>query len=292
MNFILSTLENICKKLRSLTNLPGNGLLCTMDVVGLYPNIPHNEGLSALRKRLIERDKKDVSTGTLVVLAKLVLKNNIFNFNEKTLKQKRGTAIGTKFAPPYSILFMAELEEKILEIVDNKPYLWWRYIDDIFFIWEHGEEKLRNFVKTLNEIHPTIKFTAEWSQKSINFLDVTVSLIDGQIETDLYVKPTDSHQYLHSSSCHPYHCKKSIPYSQALRLNRICSKNIFFDIHCNNLEKWLSERGYSEKLVRKKILKARSQSRETLLNKEKLLRNDELLLTLRTILSLKTLDSF
>ena len=82
-------------KLRSLASLPGNSLLCTMDVVGLYPNIPHEEGLSALRKRLNERDKKDVSTDTLVELAELVLKNNIFNFNERTLKQKRGTAIGT-----------------------------------------------------------------------------------------------------------------------------------------------------------------------------------------------------
>ena len=109
------------------------------------------------------------------------MKNNIFNFNKKSLKQKRGTAIGAKFALPYSILFMPELEEKILEIVDNNPYLWWRYSDDIFFIWEHGEEKLRNFVETLNEIHPTIKFNTEWSQKSNNFLDVTVSLIDGQI---------------------------------------------------------------------------------------------------------------
>ena len=77
------------KKLRSLTHLPGNCLLCTMDVVGLYPNIPHDEGLSALRKRLNERDKKDVSTDTLVELAELVLKNNIFNFNERTLKQKK-----------------------------------------------------------------------------------------------------------------------------------------------------------------------------------------------------------
>ena len=92
--------------------------------------------------------KKDVSTDALVELAELVLKNNTFNFNKRTLKQKRGTAIGTKFAPPYSILFMADLEEKILEIVDNKPYLWWRYIDDIFFIWEHREDKLRNFVET------------------------------------------------------------------------------------------------------------------------------------------------
>ena len=117
-----------------------------MGVVGLYPNIPHDEGLSTLKKRPNERDKKDVSTDTLV---------------EKTLKQKRGSGIETKFAPPYSILFMAELEEKILEIVYNKLYLWLRNIDDIFFIWEHKEEKLRNLVETLNEIHPTIKFTVE-----------------------------------------------------------------------------------------------------------------------------------
>ena len=135
-------------------------------------------------------------------MTELVLKNNIFNFIEKTLKQKRGT-IGTKFTPLYSILFIAELEEKNLEKVDNKRCLCWRYIDDIFFIWEHGEEKLRNFVETLNEIHSTVKFTAEWSQKLMKFLDVTGSLIDGQIETDLYVKPTDGHQYPHSSSCHP-----------------------------------------------------------------------------------------
>ena len=63
--------------------------------------------------------KKDVTTDTLLELAELVLRNNIFNFNERTLKQKRGTTIGTKFAPPYNILFMAELEEKILERLDN-----------------------------------------------------------------------------------------------------------------------------------------------------------------------------
>ena len=82
---------------------------------------------------------------------------------------------------------MAELEEKSLEKVNNKLYLCWRYIADIFFIWEHGEENLRNFVETLNKFHPKIKFIVEWSQKSINFLDVTVSVINSQIETDLYV---------------------------------------------------------------------------------------------------------
>ena len=45
-------------------------------------------------------------------------------------------------------------------------------------------------------MHPIIKFTSEWSKTSINFLDVTVSLTKGVTEPDLYVKPTDSHQYL------------------------------------------------------------------------------------------------
>ena len=141
--------------------------LCTVDVVGLYPNIPHEEGLSALRKRLDLRQEKDVTTSTLVELAEVVLKNNIFIFKEKTLKQKWGTAIGTKFAPPYSTLFMAELEEEILSEIELKPYLWWRYIDDIFFLWEHGEEKLKGFIEHLNEKHPTIKFTAEWSNNGL-----------------------------------------------------------------------------------------------------------------------------
>ena len=103
----------------------------------------------------------------------------------------------------------------------------------------------------------------------------------------LYVRSADSHQCLDSSSCHPCHCKKSIPYLLSITP---WSGNIFW--HCNNLEKWLSETSYSEKLVRKEILKARSQSRETLLNKEKMSRNnDRVSLMLRTILSLKTLET-
>ena len=114
-------------------------------------------------------------------------------------------------------------------------------------------------------MHPAIKFTADWSKTSVNVLDVMVSIAEGVIETDLYVKPTDSHQYLLSSSCYPFYCKRSIPYSQALRLNRICSSNEFFDKRRNDLEKYLLEKGYSEKMVRKEILRARAIPRDALL---------------------------
>ena len=56
-----------------------------------------------------------------------------------------------------------------------------------------------------------------FSYSEIPFLDVNVMLIDGRLETDLYVKPTDKHQYLLKSSCHPSHTKQSIPFSMALQ---------------------------------------------------------------------------
>ena len=62
-----------------------------------------------------------------------MLKNNIFTFGKTTLKQKRGTAIGTKLAPPYGILIMAGLEEEIIKEFEYKPYLRWKYIHDILF---------------------------------------------------------------------------------------------------------------------------------------------------------------
>ena len=83
-----------------------------MDVVGLYPNILHGEGLASLDKFLKTRDNKQLSSVTLVELAEIVLKNNIFEFDENSFKPKRATAIGTRFASLYAILFMADLEEK------------------------------------------------------------------------------------------------------------------------------------------------------------------------------------
>ena len=84
-------------------------------------------------KQLESRKEEYVSTDIIIDLAEVVFKNKIFTFGKKTLKQKRGTAIGTKLAPPNSILFMAELEEEVIKESEYKPYRRWMYMDDIFF---------------------------------------------------------------------------------------------------------------------------------------------------------------
>ena len=78
------------KKLRSLQKLPDDIILCTMDIVGLYPNIPHEEGLSALTKRLETRKEKYVSTDTIIDLAEVVLKITYLHSGKRHLSKNGG----------------------------------------------------------------------------------------------------------------------------------------------------------------------------------------------------------
>ena len=66
----------------------------------------------------------------------------------------------------------------------------------------------------------------------------------------------------------PISLQKGNSIQPSLRLNRICSDPISFDRRCNDLEKWLIEKGYSEREVRKQILRARGFSRDSLLDRE------------------------
>ena len=85
------------------------------------------------------------------------------------------------------------------------------------------------FLETLNCYHPTIKFIAEYSRAKIKFLNVSIMKNGSQLVIDLFVKLTDIYQCIFATSYHVCHSKKSIFFSQALCLKRICSENVFFD---------------------------------------------------------------
>ena len=102
--------------------------------------------------------------------------------------------MGTKMAPSYANLFMSELEDILLSSAPNRPLVWWRYIDDIFSIWYGSQDSLDEFINHINAFHPSIKFTANYSPTSVDFLDVTINKSPWGTLTDVYCKPTDTHQ--------------------------------------------------------------------------------------------------
>ena len=152
--------------------------------------------------------------------------------------------MGTPMAPAVANLFMGWLERKILE---NSPVTltqnqWKRFIDDIFVLWLGSQEDLQTFSRHLNTLHPTIKFTAASSRTEIPFLDILIKVRNGLLHTDLHTKPTDTHNYLHYLSAHPRHCKDNIPFSQFLRVRRLCSQDEDFRARCLELTQHLRER--------------------------------------------------
>ena len=141
-----------------------DALLVTTDVVGLYPSIPHQVGLKALKETLDKRENRNIATNDLIKMAEFVLKNNYFDFNGQVKQKISGAAIGTKFARIYTCIFMDDIESKFLETQSLQPLIWFRYIDDVFFMWTHGEEKLQLFLTDLNNYNPLIKFTYEFNK--------------------------------------------------------------------------------------------------------------------------------
>ena len=122
---------------------------------------------------------------------------------------------------------MGNFEETfIYPHIVGKSLLYLRFIDDIFMLWKGTEEELKEFIKRINEAHPSIKFDVNYSYTEVNFLDTLVKITsNNELVTTLYRKPTDRNTFIHRKSYHPPATKKSIPYSQALRLSRICSKD-------------------------------------------------------------------
>jgi len=255
-------------KVEQIPHLPDGTILATIDVTSLYTNIPHDEGIQACERflNLHRANSEQPSNTNIIQLLDCVLKMNNFDFNGKHYLQVGGTAMGTKVAPSLANLFMAYFEDKFVYTYPFQPTIWLRYIDDIFLIWEHGNEKFEVFLNHLNTCHQTIKFTSEVSLASVNFLDTTVSLDHTRkLYTTLYCKPTDSHNYLSFESAHPIHTKRGLPYSQLLRVRRICHHIEDYDTNAVLIGSHFIRRGYPQKLIEKNIIEIRRLNRQSLL---------------------------
>ena len=244
-------------------------LIVTIDVVGLYTNIPHSDMMLALRHFLDSTHLANAPpTETIVQVVRHVVENNFFTFEGNVYHQVHGTAMGTPVAPSIANLFMGWLEGKMLHDspVPVETKFWRRFIDDIMLLWTGTATELDNFKQHINSYHPTIKFTIQASPLELPFLDIKLKLQDGFLCSDLYTKPTDRKAYLPYSSCHPRHCKDNIPFSQFLRVRRLCSLQEDFTLRCNEIAEAFTRRGYKPSVLTSAMEKVQTIPRCETLN--------------------------
>ena len=86
--------------------------------------------------------------------------------------------------------YLGEWERELFQHSDQHPLSYWRYVNDVWGLWIHGENSLHNFVSIANSIHPRIKLELRYSTDSIEFLDVCILLINGYLKTFFIYKQT------------------------------------------------------------------------------------------------------
>jgi len=179
--------------------------------------------------------------------------------------------MGSRVAPNYANLFMFEIDEEIQkEERDGLIQEFLRFIDDILFFWLGTETALKAWIEKINTLFPTIKFTADYdfTTKTCNYLDLTITVKNGLITTDLYRKPTDAIKYLLPTSSHPSHISRNIPLSLAYRIRRICSEEETTRFRMSDLKKMLLKRKYRPNVINSAIEKAMSIPRSSLLEEK------------------------
>ena len=160
----------------------------------------------------------------------------------------------------FAVIFMAHIEKQLLLASLQKPILWKRFIDNIFSVWALSEREINDFVDFANLFHTTIKFTHEMSSEKIVFLDTEVfkgpRFTDNKtLDVQTHFKPTETFQYTHFSSCHPFSVKKGFIKGEALRLLRTNSVKEIFELRKLEFLTWLLERGHPRELAEKILAK-------------------------------------
>ena len=112
----------------------------------------------------------------------------------------------------------------------------------------------------------TIKFTTNYSQTHITFLDTEVKLKNGKLVTKLYAKPSASFQHLHITSYHPPHTFRAITKSQFIRIRRICTTLEDYWAHATKFISFFKSRGFNESTLNKTAKKIASYPRSNFLH--------------------------
>ena len=208
-------------------------ILVSYDVTSLFTNVPLDETIQILADKAFNDDwfnkthELNLSRDQLIELLNAATKNQLFQFNGNLYEQTDGVAMGSPLGPLLANVFMCSIEDKLDQ--DGKlPSYYRRYVDDTFTIMP-DIASAGIFLDTLNNCHPSAKFTMEVERNaSLPFIGVELLNLATRIKTKVYVKPTNTGLLLHYQSHVDIRYKRSLITTMLERAYRISSDWSYF----------------------------------------------------------------
>jgi hypothetical protein len=159
----------------------------------MYTNIPRKDIINII-SNILDNNVEIQSNicKVIIYILKIVMEQNYFQFDQKYYKQMRGLAMGAPTSAILAEIFIQHLEHKYINpILNTQVIAYYRYIDDMFIIYNKKKTNIEETLKDFNNIQPSIKFTIEKEkQRKIIYLDITIHRRNNQFELSIYRKPT------------------------------------------------------------------------------------------------------
>ena len=202
----------------------------------------------------------------LIDLVDISLRSSIGCYENQWYAQKNGVPTGgslcvqlANIAVYYIMHKCVYSNNKLMKRVHTVK----RYIDDGAGFFSSTERKFNQWIADINKSlkdHGLLIDESVWKNvgEFVAFLDIKYCFdSNGNLQTDLHVKETDSRSYLHFSSAHPNHIYSGIVYSQCIRLRRIINSQERLKVRLEELCEAFKAAAYPSKMVEnisKKVL--------------------------------------
>lgn len=238
-----------------IVDVPPSAKLVSFDVVQLFNRIPPREVQTIAENIILKSKFENTKKLELITMIEICLSHNFLQYKNTIYSDPNGLPIGSPLSPLMAELFLDHLETKIFDNPHASQIVYWyRYVDDVIALFTGTTRQLEIFKNFINSLHPKIEFELETAQnESLNFLDLTITIVNGKHTFSIYRKPTHTDTTIHMNSCRPFSHKLAAFHSM---IHRLLTTPLDNDAHFSELQtikEIAIKNGYTESLIDKLI---------------------------------------
>jgi hypothetical protein len=164
-----------------------------MDIKDLYVKIPINHTIYIVNKLLKNNRIDECIITEFMCTLRMITNQNYFQYEGKFYKPNSGVAMRSPLSGILAEIFLQDLEQhRIKHLLEGGNIIYYnRYVDDIFIIYNQAKITPHTLTEHFNAQHEDLHFTInEELNNQITYLDLNLTNGQGQLEMEVYRKPT------------------------------------------------------------------------------------------------------